>query len=149
MADSGYDSAEPVLKHRASGYARRNGDTYVNCDFLDMSVPYAAGSLYATVEDLFRYDQAMYDRDPGLLTKESLAAMQRVIPLLANYGYGVGLSNEFGRAVIGHSGGIQGFRTHLLRLRDENVCVAVLANVETQTLRASRATCLVLPSVRR
>jgi CubicO group peptidase (beta-lactamase class C family) len=130
MTDSGYDSAEPVLKRRASGYARRNGDAYVNCDFLDMSVPYAAGSLYSTVEDLFRYDQGMYARDPGLLTKDSLAAMQRVTPLIANYGYGVGLSTEFSRTVIAHSGGIQGFRTHLLRLRDENLCVTVLANVE-------------------
>jgi CubicO group peptidase (beta-lactamase class C family) len=130
MNDSGYDSAEPVLKRRASGYARRNGDIYVNGDFLDMSVPYAAGSLYSTVEDLFRYDQAMYARDPGLLTEDSLSAMQRITPLLANYGYGIGLSNEFSRAVIGHSGGIHGFRTHLLRLRDENLCVAVLANVE-------------------
>jgi hypothetical protein len=130
MADSGYDAAEPVIRNRASGYARRNGDVYVNSDFLDMSLPYAAGGLYSTVEDLFRYDQGMYARDPGLLTKASLAAMQRVTPLMANYGYGVGLSNDFGRVVIGHSGGIQGFRTHLLRLRDENVCVALLANVE-------------------
>ena len=50
----------PILKHRASGYTRRLGIVLTNCDYLDMSIPHAAGALYSTVEDLLKWDQALY-----------------------------------------------------------------------------------------
>ncbi len=59
MKDTGYDWSEPLLPRRASGYTRR-GDTWVNAKFLDMQQPYSAGSLYSTVEDLLKWDQALY-----------------------------------------------------------------------------------------
>ena len=30
---------------------KKNGNAYTNSRYLDMSIPYAAGSLYSTVED--------------------------------------------------------------------------------------------------
>jgi CubicO group peptidase (beta-lactamase class C family) len=60
MRDSGYDSTRPLLARRASGYDKRFDGTYVNTGYLDMTQPYAAGSLYSTVDDLYRWDQALY-----------------------------------------------------------------------------------------
>ena len=51
MSDTGYDHAETILPHRASGYVRK-GDGVENAAYLDMSQPYAAGSLYSTALDL-------------------------------------------------------------------------------------------------
>ena len=31
-----------------------------NCDYIDMSIPHAAGALYSTVLDLLKWDQALY-----------------------------------------------------------------------------------------
>src|SRR5688572_67803 len=59
MAGSGYDLSGPILEKRARGY--ESGPAGVrNADYLDMLLPYAAGSLYSTVEDLYIWDQALY-----------------------------------------------------------------------------------------
>ena len=59
MNNSGYDLASPIIPKRATGY-QRGGNGYVNAPYLDMWLPYAAGSLYSTVEDLYLWDQALY-----------------------------------------------------------------------------------------
>ena len=58
MVNSGYDHADVILKNRAAGYEKR-GKKIRNAPYLDMSIPYAAGSLYSTVEDLYLWDQAL------------------------------------------------------------------------------------------
>ena len=59
MNNSGYDHHGEIMKNRAAGY-EKNGNQFVNANYLDMSLPYAAGSLYSTVEDLYLWDQALY-----------------------------------------------------------------------------------------
>jgi hypothetical protein len=93
-----------------------------------MSFPYAAGALYSTVEDLFRWDQAMLAG--RLIAAESHARMTTVTPLLTTYGYGVGMGREFNRRTVGHAGGIHGFRSHLIRYPDEPACAVALSNSE-------------------
>jgi len=58
MKNSGYDHHDTIIPNRATGYDR-TFDGYANSPYLDMSLPYAAGSLYSTVEDLFIWDQAL------------------------------------------------------------------------------------------
>ena len=50
LSNTGYDHFATILPNRATGYSR-NTDGPVNSAFIDMSQPYAAGSLYSTVED--------------------------------------------------------------------------------------------------
>ena len=58
MKDSGYDSNSAVIAHRASGYApSANGP--LNAGFIHMSIPFSAGSLYSTTEDLLRWEQGL------------------------------------------------------------------------------------------
>jgi CubicO group peptidase (beta-lactamase class C family) len=59
MKNTGYDHHDTIIPKRATGY-RKTADSYVNAPYLDMSIPYAAGSLYSTVEDLYLWDQALY-----------------------------------------------------------------------------------------
>ena len=42
MHNTGYDSHAKIINQRASGYSN-NLDGYTNADYLDMSIPYAAG----------------------------------------------------------------------------------------------------------
>jgi len=51
MKDSGYDDDAPLIKKRAAGY-QKTPNGYENAAYLDMLLPYSAGSLYSTVEDL-------------------------------------------------------------------------------------------------
>src|SRR6185503_6450647 len=59
MKNTGYDHYDTILPKRAAGYSKTT-DGYANAPYLDMSIPYAAGSLYSTVEDLYLWDQALY-----------------------------------------------------------------------------------------
>ncbi len=59
MSASGYDRSAALLEKRARGYEAGAGKVR-NAEYLDMSLPYAAGSLYSTVEDLYVWDQALY-----------------------------------------------------------------------------------------
>ena len=52
--------------------------------YLDMSIPYAAGSMYSTVEDLYLWDQALYT--DKLLSAQSKELMYK--PFLEDYAYG-------------------------------------------------------------
>ena len=74
-----------------------------------------------------------YRADVGRILKpESLAKMMAPFRLsdgtTTNYGYGWGLAEYGGHAVAEHSGGINGFRCHVVRIADANVYVAVLSN---------------------
>ena len=87
MNNTGYDHHGTILPHRASGY-EKTGSTYINANYLDMSIPYAAGSLYATVEDLYLWDQALYTNK--LLSKKymDLLFSKHVPAFGGHYGYG-------------------------------------------------------------
>jgi CubicO group peptidase (beta-lactamase class C family) len=129
MHNSGYDHSEPLMEHRAAGY-EHGKDGFVNAEYLDMSIPYAAGSLYSTVEDLYLWDQALYTEK--LLSKELKAQMWT--PALANYAYGWGVAKiaegkaGAGQMLIQHGGGINGFNTHEARYVDEKHLIVLLNN---------------------
>ncbi|HEX7138787.1 MAG TPA: serine hydrolase [Vicinamibacterales bacterium] len=124
MKDSGYDSYTRVIPHRASGYVRGpNGPT--NAAYLDMSLPYAAGALYSTTEDLRRFEQALFGG--RVLKPASLEKM--TTPFKGNYALGVVVREHDGHRVIEHNGGINGFNTYLAFYPESRVTVAVLANV--------------------
>src|SRR6478672_6023265 len=59
MTDSGYDHSETILPKRATGYGKMPTG-FVNSAYMDMSIPYAAGSLYSTARDLYKWDRALY-----------------------------------------------------------------------------------------
>ena len=63
---------------------------YVNAPYLDMSLPYAAGSIYSTVDDLYKWDQSLYE--DKILSAESKRLM--FTPGLGNYGYGIRIADQ-------------------------------------------------------
>ena len=130
MTNSGYDNYAPLIKHRASGY-QKTPDGFVNAAYLDMSIPYAAGSIYSTAADLFKWDQALFEGN--ILSAESKKLM--FTPGLGNYGYGIRITEEpLGKSdqkirIIGHGGGINGFNSLLMRAIDKKQTVIILDNV--------------------
>ncbi|MFD2933115.1 serine hydrolase [Spirosoma flavum] len=143
LADTGYDLFSPILPKRASGYEKERGN-YVNAPYLDMSIPYAAGSLYSTVEDLYRWDQALYT--DKLLSAASKATM--FTPFLGSYeeGFGYAYGWIVGKAKVGerkdsllliaHGGGINGFNTLISRAPQDKQLVVLLSNAGRAPLDA-------------
>ena len=132
MMNSGYDHSDVILKNRAAGYEKQ-GKKIVNAAYLDMSIPYAAGSLYSTVEDLYLWDQALYTNK--LLSEKSMELLFK--PYIkaggASYGYGWFI-DEFDNGdkgkpkMVGHGGGINGFNTIISRIFTDKNLVVLLNN---------------------
>jgi CubicO group peptidase (beta-lactamase class C family) len=133
MANTGYDTHDRILKQRATGYSRRN-NARINSDYLDMTVPYAAGSLYSTVEDLFAWNEALFS--DKLLSAKSRETMMTVDK--NNYAYGLTVNRQHNRRVVAHGGGINGFSTILARFPEEKVTVVVLRNADYGTPNPGR-----------
>ena len=142
MNNSGYDYNYTVLKNRASGYSNKYlRNEYVNANYVDMSIPYAAGSIYATVEDLYLWDQALYSEKllpanyRDLLFGKYISAYNG-----QHYGYGwiiggmqIGTTSDRVET-IGHSGGINGFRTLIIRIPSSKSSIILLNNMEKTAL---------------
>jgi D-alanyl-D-alanine carboxypeptidase len=123
MNNSGYDLSDKVIPNRAQGYQFDKGQM-INAPFLDMSLPYAAGSLYSTVDDLLIWDQALYDGKPLMP-----ASMRQMFTDYGNkYGFGWVIDQKFGHIHIWHNGGINGFHTVFGRYPDDKLTVVVLSN---------------------
>jgi CubicO group peptidase (beta-lactamase class C family) len=150
MKNSGYDRHGPIIPDRAAGY-ERSLEGYANAAYLDMSLPYAAGSLYSTAEDLFIWDQALYT-DKLLSAKMKELLFKPHIPMGgAAYGYGWGVrKNKLPQSkrevsVISHSGGINGFNTLIERYVDDKHLIVLLNNTGGTSLREmSTAICRIL-----
>ncbi|MEM6724617.1 MAG: serine hydrolase domain-containing protein, partial [Bacteroidota bacterium] len=134
MNNTGYDNHDDILKKRARGY-ERDGARLVNAPYLDMSLPYAAGSMYSTAEDLFIWDQVLYTNE--LLSKESMEryyepAISAWGPMSYAYGWAVGyepIGNTSDTIyTIGHGGGINGFNTIISRTPSDKAVVVLLSN---------------------
>jgi CubicO group peptidase (beta-lactamase class C family) len=125
MNDSGYD-------HGTDGLAVGYKSARVVADPIDMSVPYAAGGLYSTVQDLYRWDQALSSdelvpRDVVALMFEPTAPTSD-FPGLA-YGFGFYLKDS-PLSWAWHDGGIDGFQTYYGRHPTDGLAVIVLTNRE-------------------
>jgi CubicO group peptidase (beta-lactamase class C family) len=129
MKDSGYDHFNTILPKRATGY-QLTPNGYENAPYLDMSIPYAAGSLYSTVDDLFKWDRALYT--DKLLSADLKTTM--FTPVMQNYAFGWGVrkmkldDDKTEVATISHNGGINGFSTVEIRLPDTQDLVVLLDN---------------------
>jgi CubicO group peptidase (beta-lactamase class C family) len=130
LDDTGYDHFSDVLPRRAAGYSWTFAG-YENADYLDTSLPYAAGSMYSTVRDLFEWDRILYtDRVfDSAGTKETMFT-----PFLNNYAYGWGVRDlsvgDTTTRLISHGGGINGFVTGFWRLVDDEHTIIVMDNTE-------------------
>ena len=129
MRDTGYDHWATIIAKRASGY-QETFDGIENAPYLDMALPYAAGSLYSTVEDLYKWDQALY-------TDKLLPAdLKRKLftPNLEEYGFGWAIhviakdQPSPGKTMITHGGGINGFNTNEVRLVDDHSLIVIFNN---------------------
>ncbi len=139
MQNSGYDLYATVLPKRATGY-EKTPLGYVNAPYLDMSIPYAAGALYATVEDLYLWDQALYG--DKLLSAASKATMFKPYLSQNAYGWGIG-KKQVGKLkdsilVMEHGGGINGFNTLLSRQPEQKHLVVLLNNTGGTNLAGMR-----------
>ena len=130
MDDSGYDSPSIVLEKRASGY-QKVGFQYINAMFVDMSIPNAAGGMYSTIDDLYKWDRALNGEE--ILSKKAKKKMF-TSNKHGNYGYGWFIEdvqtniNGSETTKAYHTGGIPGFTSLNVKLIEDNHTIIILSN---------------------
>ncbi len=125
MKDTGHDGhAGAIIKNRASGYAAVGVNDLENAPYLDWTIKTGNGSLYSTVEDLYRWDRALYTEK--ILKKSTLDKVFK--PHVDNIGYGWFLGKRLNRNVTRMSGRSPGFQGEIQRYVNDDACVIVLSN---------------------
>jgi CubicO group peptidase (beta-lactamase class C family) len=150
-----YDETRPKVKNKAVSYSRV-GERYKNIDYTPLNLIYGDGNVNSTVEDLYKWDQALYTE--RLLRAGTLE--QAFTPGKLNdgtdTGYGSGwlVQNSPGLRRVAHGGSWVGFRNLLVRYPDQRFTIIVLSNFaefdrETLVYKIARiylADQMVLPS---
>ncbi len=129
MENSGYDHNE-LSSNIAVGYSKIYGGNNNNFEasrYIDRSIAYAAGALKSTVEDLYKWDQALYTQK--LVKYETLNKM--FTPYLESYGYGWQIVKQGDKPIIKHRGGTFGFNTVIYRDTQSKKTIIILCNNES------------------
>lgn len=124
------DTPEEHFEGRAYGYRPNRESGFDENDAHMGNLLFGAGGFYATVEDLVRWDAALYT--DALISQELID--QAFSPARLNdgtdsdYGFGWSVGEDRGQKRVGHGGSWVGFRTGIARYLDDRLCVAVLSN---------------------
>jgi hypothetical protein len=133
MSATGIYRNDKPPSHAAVGYEYGDGRFKKATDW-DRSWAGGAGSIYSTVKDLYRWNEAVFGG--SVLNRDDLTAAFSPVVTEENkddksdegYGYGWMISRFRGAREIFHGGGLNGFLSNLLRFPDQNFTVVVLVN---------------------
>nr|WP_242003062.1 serine hydrolase domain-containing protein [Vulcaniibacterium tengchongense] len=120
-----YEAGISDVPHRAYGYSERGG-RWVRTDQSPTSAALGDGGIYASIDDLARWDAALYDERllPRALLEQAFAPATPTDDPEVAYGFGWRITGE----TVWHSGETIGFRNVLVRYPQRRLTVAVLTN---------------------
>ncbi len=124
-------SEADIIPNRAAGYRFVNGELK-NQEWVSETVNTTGdGSLYLSIDDLIRWDAALYTE--RILKKSSLEAMWTPAVTsdgkTTDYGFGWNLETVNGSRLIQHGGAWQGFTSCIKRYVDDRLTIIVLTNL--------------------
>ena len=134
MNSSYYGSHSEVIKNRASGY-RKKGNTFFNAQYISLKLPYAAGSIMSTVDDMLKWQTAI---TTDVFVKEETIDKAFTNYTLnngdkINYGYGWSIDELNGVPTIEHGGAIPGYLSMGIFVPSKNVYAIVFSNCGCQS----------------
>jgi CubicO group peptidase (beta-lactamase class C family) len=130
MDHSGFDFTSLKSRDKAIGYFELSRTGNTPAGIVDSSASYAAGAIYTTAGDLYKWDRSLYSEK--IISKASLKDAYTIRK--NKYGLGWNIDSAYGRQVYQHGGGIFGFTSFILRSPEENICILLLDNKGDGTL---------------
>jgi CubicO group peptidase (beta-lactamase class C family) len=124
MTHSGFDFIHLQDSSKTTGYELLNANTQTPAHLWDSTVTFAAGSIYSTVGDMYKWIKGVASGQ--ILSKDSWK--MAFTPHLNHYGYGWWIDSLYGRKYITHSGGVPGFMSNIIYFPDEDVTIILLNN---------------------
>ncbi len=131
MARTGGPGARAVREGKARGYDPGPPPlSLIDTPLEDLSNVTGPGSLYSTVEDLWKWNHSLHETE--FLSERSRQKMFE--PPEVGRSFGLGVYRRMGRSVIGHDGVVNGFNASLERFVAEDLTIAYLSNVRSGAL---------------
>lgn len=136
-----WDETKPKTVHLAISYGAAN-NSFKSVDYVSDKFLYGPKGVITTTEDLLKWNAAL---DSEKLVKTATLRLA-FMPMKLNdgsespYGFGWGISKDYGLLIIEHPGGYLGYRTDIRRYPNQRTTIIVLANnaqVDAQALAKS------------
>lgn len=121
-----YDETRPTIRHRALSYRLKEG-AYHDISYAPQNAIYGEDNIYTTVEDMYRWDQALYSEKlvkPATL-EQAFTSGKLNNGKATGYGFGWFVFPTW----LMHDGAWLGYRTCILRIPFKQFTVVVLSNV--------------------
>jgi len=125
MKHTGFDFVGLQSPDKAVGYSKYTNTIKEAAVPWDSTATYSAGSLYSTVEDLYRWHNGLLNYK--VYNKSSLE--KATTPFLEGYGLGCWIDMIYDKKVVSHGGNIFGFTGYFGRIQEEDVSIIILNNI--------------------
>ena len=124
-----YDETRPAIRNAATSYRKESGG-WVEVNYTPSNFVYGEDNIYTTIEDLYRWDQALEQHKlvPAATFEEAIKPGRLNDGSATAYGFGWNLGERGGSKAHSHGGSWLGFRTAILRIPGQRLTVAVLSN---------------------
>lgn len=133
-----YNKSHPTEHtNYAIGYTRRRRkaeDSYLNGVVGDKGI-------YTTVEDMLKFDQALYNGEPLKLNilQEAFKPAHKRLYINDNYGFGWRINaQDTSNKIVYHTGWWKGFRSYFIRELGKKKTIIVLSNMSNQSVFGTR-----------
>ncbi len=136
MAHSSMAGWSTLIKGRAHGYMPGK-DGLRNAPRYDPLMPFAAGAVLSTVDDMLRYRRGVFGDGPTVpVVRELILRRERLSSgTLLPYSLGCLAVTEFeGHRKLGHPGDIFGFSSQYAYYPDDDVTIIILTNLQGSPL---------------
>lgn len=136
MSNTFFENRDSIVAGTVGGYEQTESGKYIPATFEDQSWSFGCGGINSTVDDLLKWDNALYT--DILLRAEwrtkAFTALHLPNGQDTHYGAGFGVTNAAGMQFIEHGGSQHGFESDILRVPGKRLYVVVLSNNETGNL---------------
>lgn len=132
MQDTGVEVCREIVPDMAAGYSTLSA----RASYCDPGPLFGMGDVYSTVDDLWRWEQALTGVGPfpAPLLSSMFHPYTYSAPIDASYGYGWYMRRCDGLMHYWHSGSTPGYRSYMLRVPEAGYTLIILSNLETTPL---------------
>ena len=129
MNNSGFHFNDLKNENKAFGYEFISGENSSQALRFKTDHPFAAGAMYSTVDDLYKFSEAFYK---GKILNMNMVRSMYTPYLNDHYGFGQEIYKipNSSKVLVGHSGGAPGYRCRFIRDLDQDIAIIILVNSE-------------------
>lgn len=131
MTNSSFGTSDYALFNKTAEYGGNTPKGKLKMEpQYDWYWAYGAGQIVSTVDDMLKWDEALYNNhfiQPDLL-KQAHTSYQLSTGRPANYGLGWGVAAMGNKMLVQHGGAIGGYRAQGFRIPDDHLYFLVMSN---------------------